>query len=331
MILKERIELMARLGEYMKNNPSEWKEAKYEALLQNGWFTTEFTDMASRNITDNFLDREKLNAWCTHYHLDDNISRKNVGVVMAGNIPMVGFHDLLAIFITGHKQTIKASSKDDVLVKHIVDVLVEMDPSAKDYFAFEERLKDCDAYIATGSNNTSRYFEYYFGKYPSIIRNNKTSVAILTGEETPEELEKLSDDICNYFGLGCRNVSHLYVPANYDFKPLLDSFGKYAYFSDHKKYRNNYDYYLTLLIMNSQLYMTNNIVLLVNNEGLFSPVSQVNYSFYENKETIKKRLEGNSDIQCITRKGFIPFGATQTPGLFDYADGVDTVAFLLSL
>ena len=331
MNLKERIELMAWLGEYMTQNPVEWKDAKKQAYLRNGWFTREFTDLASTNIAQQYLTKEALTKWVKHYHLDDNITRRNVGVVMAGNIPMVGFHDLLSVFITGHKQTIKLSSKDDILIKHLVEKLIEKEPKAQTYLTFADNLKGCDAYIATGSNNTSRYFEYYFGRYPNIIRNNKTSVAVLSGTETLSELENLAGDICNFFGLGCRNVTKLYVPENYDFIPFLNAFNRYKHFADHKKYKNNYDYYLTLLIMNNQKYMTNNIILLFENDALFTPPSQVNYSVYKDLNKVKEELVSHSDIQCIAGKGYLPFGSTQVPGLFDYADGIDTMGFLLSI
>jgi hypothetical protein len=330
MNLEQRINLMEGLGKYMKSNPIEWKDIKQRAFLHNGWFIREFTDMASDNIAEQFLDKQKLAKWTQHYHLDDNITRKNVGIVMAGNIPMVGFHDLLSVFITGHKQTIKLSSKDDILIKHLVDKLIGMEPDAESYFTFADNLKGCDAYIATGSNNTSKYFEYYFGRFPNIIRHNKTSVAVLTGKENAKDFEKLADDICIYFGLGCRNVTKLYVPDGYDFKNLLNSFGKYSYFREHKKYRNNYDYYLTLLIMNNQLYMSNELILFLNNESIFSPVSQVNYSYYDNPDMLTANLSVQTDIQCIVGKE-VPFGQSQKPGLFDYADGIDTVGFLLSL
>lgn len=330
MNLEQRINLMERLGNYLKSNPVEWKEVKQRAFLSNGWFVREFTDLASSNIAEHYLDKEKLSQWVKHYHLDDNITRKNVGIVMAGNIPMVGFHDFLSVFITGHKQTIKLSSKDDILLRHLAGKLLEWEPDAENYFVFAENLKGCDAYIATGSNNTSRYFEYYFGKYPNVIRKNKTSVAVLTGKENKAELEKLVDDICIYFGLGCRSVTKLYVPQGYDFKDFLNSFNKYSYFHDHKKYKNNYDYYLTLQIMNNQPYLSNNIILMINNESLFSPVSQINYSYYDNYDTLTDILSQQSDIQSISGKDY-PFGEGQKPGLFDYADQIDTVGFLLSL
>ena len=179
MNLQHRIELMAGLGDYLKKNNTEWKDIRQKAFIKNPWFTTEFIDHAAGNIATRYLNKEKLNQWAAHYHIDDNIQPKNTGIVMAGNIPMVGFHDLLSVFISGHYQTIKWSSKDDVLISHLVKVLTLMDPGVAKYITISEMLKGCDAYIATGSNNSSRYFEYYFGKYPHIIRKNRTSIAIL--------------------------------------------------------------------------------------------------------------------------------------------------------
>jgi len=191
-------------------------------------------------------------------------------------------------------------------------------------------LKGCDAYIATGSNNSARYFEYYFSKYPGIIRKNRTSVAVLTGGEKGDELEKLSDDVHAYFGLGCRNVTKVYVPRGYDFVPLLESFHRYKYFADHNKYKNNYDYYLSIQIMNNRFYMTNGSTLLIEDESIFSPISQLNYGFYENREGLIETLKFNQEIQCIAGLD-IPFGEAQRPALMDYADGVDTMQFLLTL
>jgi len=192
-------------------------------------------------------------------------------------------------------------------------------------------LKGCDAYIATGSNNSARYFDYYFSKYPHIIRRNRSSVAILDGTETAIELERLADDVHLYFGLGCRNVTKLLVPAGYDFVPLLEAARKYARFADHNKYRNNYDYQLALLLLNSRFYMTNESLLLVESEAVFSPVSQLNYGFYTDRAALLPSLKNNPDIQCIVGKGFIPFGQAQSPALGDFADGVDTLRFLAGL
>ncbi len=330
MKLQNRIELLLRLKKYLKENGREWQEAKQQASVVNGWFTTEFIDLSVNNIVDYFLEETKLQAWVSHYHIDDNITAKNVGIVMAGNIPLVGFHDFLAAFITGHTQAVKLSAKDDILLKHLVQQMYSWEVTMQNYVQFAGMLKGCDAYIATGSNNSAVYFDYYFSKYQSIIRRNRTSVALLKGNETGEELEKLSDDIHAFFGLGCRNVTKIYVPEGYDFVPLLQSFQAYKYFADHNKYRNNYDYNLSVQIMNHQFYMTNETTLLVENDSLFSPISQLNYSFYNNPETVMEALRNSSEVQCIAGVD-LPFGKAQSPGLMDYADGIDTIQFLLSL
>jgi hypothetical protein len=259
------------------------------------------------------------------------VEPRNAGIVMAGNIPLVGFQDFLAVFISGHRQTIKLSSKDEVLLKHLVSKMTEVNSETADHISFAGILKGCDAYIATGSNNSSRYFEQYFAKYPNIIRKNRTSAAILTGGETPGDLENLSDDIHLYFGLGCRNVSKIFVPAGYDFVPLLRSFDKYMYFADHHKYKNNYDYQLSIILLNNIYYMTNGSTLLTQNESLFSPISHLHFEYYSDVEKITGKLEQNKDVQCIIAKRAIGFGEAQDPGLFSYADGVDTMQFLLSI
>ncbi len=330
MNLQKRIEILLRLRDYLSANTEDWQAVKQTASLHNGWFTPEFIDLAVNNIITGFLQEDKLNEWIQHYRIDDNIIPKNVGIVMAGNIPLVGFHDFLSVFVSGHYQTIKLSSKDEVLLKHLVQKMIGWESSIQKYIIIALMLKGCDAYIATGSNNSARYFDFYFSKYPSIIRKNRTSVAILNGSESKEELEKLSDDIHVYFGLGCRNVTKVFVPAAYDFVPLLQSFHQYKYFADHHKYKNNYDYNLSIQIMNNRFYMTNESTLLVENEGVFSPISQLNYSFYNTKEEIISTLIGNEEIQCVAGTD-LAFGLAQKPGLFDYADGVDTVQFLLTL
>ena len=331
MKLQQRIELLEKLGVFLSGKPAELEAVKQQAFFQNGWFVDEFTDLQIKNICTEFLEKDKLEKWVAHYHLDDNVEPKNAGIVMAGNIPLVGFHDFLCVFISGHRATIKLSSKDEVLMKFIVAKLIEWEPQTANFVSFAAMLKNCDAYIATGSNNSARYFEYYFSKYPSIIRRNRTSVAVLTGDETFAELDLLADDVHLYFGLGCRNVTKLYVPAGYDFVPLLRSFEKYSYFADHHKYKNNFDYYLSIQIMNNQFYMTSNSTLLIENTAVFSPISVLNYEFYADSEMVRKGLNGNEDIQCIAGRAGIPFGQAQRPALMEYADGVDTMQFLLSL
>lgn len=206
-----------------------------------------------------------------------------------------------------------------------------MNPDVKTLVSFSEMLKGCDAYIATGSNNSSRYFEYYFGKYPHIIRRNRTSVAVLSGTETGDELNALADDVYLYFGLGCRNVTKIYVPENYDFLPLLTSFKKYNYLAEHHKYKNNYDYNLALHILNKKFYMTNESIILAEENSPFSPISQLNYELYTDENSILTSLKNHPEIQCIVSRQTIPFGQSQCPSVNDYADGVDTLSFLKEL
>lgn len=331
MNLQNRIDILQRLQKYLSTADDEWQHIKQKAAAQNGWFTPAFIDTSVQNICTYLLQEEKLQAWAKHYHLDDNVGGKNIGIVMAGNIPLVGFHDFLCVFISGHKQTIKLSSKDDVLLKHLVNKTTEWAPALMQRIQFAETLKGCDAYIATGSNNSARYFEYYFSKYPNIIRRNRSSVAILTGNETEEELSNLADDVHLYFGLGCRNVTKIFVPEGYDFVPLLKSFEKYGYFADHHKYKNNYDYQLSLALLNTVFYMTNGSILLMENDAVFSAIGVLHYSFYSSTKKIKEYLQSNQDIQCVCGAGETSFGNAQMPTLADYADGIDTMQFLLTL
>ncbi len=331
MELQERINLLIRLGEYMRDNSEEWQVVKERASRENSWFVPEFIELSVSNICTEFLQKEKLISWAKSYNLkafraNDSI----VGIVMAGNIPLVGFHDFLCVFLSGRRMMIKASSKDEILIKHIVKKMLEWEEPVENHIFFAENLKGCDAYIATGSNNSSRYFDYYFGKYPHIIRRNRTSVAILDGAETTEDLNALADDIQFYFGLGCRNVTKLYVPTGYDFIKLLTALKKYEHYLDFHKYKHNYDYHLALVMMANKFYMNNGSVIFAENSGLFSPVSQVHYEFYDDAATLISSLQNNQDVQCMVGHGFTPFGKAQQPSLSDYADGVDTMQFLLT-
>ncbi len=331
MNINDRVDLMVKLGEYFVMNDETLQSVKQKASMQNPWFSIDFVNLAIKNIAQNFLQKDLLESWISQYDFKENPVQKNTGIVMAGNIPLVGFHDFLCVFISGHRAIVKLSSKDEVLLKHIADKLIEINSHAKQHIVFMEMLRNCDAYIATGSNNSSRYFEYYFSKYPNIIRRNRTSVAILTGNETEEELNLLADDIQLYYGMGCRNVTKLFVPEGYDFIGLLDALRRYNYFADFHKYRNNYDYQLALLIMNRKFYMTNDSIILTENDSVFAPVSQVNYSFYNESKTPGASLQENADVQCIVGKNFMPFGKAQSPLLTDYADGIDTMQFLKQL
>jgi hypothetical protein len=310
----KRISLLQQLGNYMLSDDAGWQDAKRRALLANSWFTAENIQLAVENIVTAFLPKEKLEQWLAQYSLPANA--KTVGITMAGNIPLVGFHDFLCGFVSGHNLKLKLSSKDEVLLRHIIQQLAEWEPAIAGEVVVADLLKQCDAYIATGSNNSARYFEQYFGKYPHIIRRNRTSVAVLDGSETPAQLEALNADIFTYFGLGCRNVTQVCVPERYDL---------------HHKYNNNYDYHLALYLLNRVPYMTNDVLLMVENALPFSAVSVLHYRYYNDKAALTEELTGSKDIQCIVGKGFMPFGSTQQPGLSDYADGVDVMAFLCSL
>ena len=332
MNLQERMEILVRLGNYLLSDEEDWQAARQRAAAENAWFTPEFIALSVNNIANQFLTEKNLQSLVTKYAIaNENNAPKKVGIVMAGNIPMVGFHDLLCTFMAGHYAVIKLSSKDTVLIKHLVKKLVEWNPSAAPYFTFAEMLKGCDAYIATGSNNTSHYFSYYFSKYPHIIRRNRTSVALLTGEETEAELERLADDVYQFFGLGCRNVTQIFVPEGYDFQLLLKVFEKYNYLADHQKYKNNYDYNLAIHLLNKRYFMSNESLLLVEDASPFSPISQLHYQFYHDQDKVKQHLANNDSIQCVVSREDVSFGEAQCPGICDFADGVDTMQFLVNL
>ena len=331
MRLQERIGILVQLADYMASDDPAWQLAKQRAFTDNNWFITKFTDLAAQNIREHFLQRRVLENLATQYGIPEETRPGRVGIVMAGNIPLVGFHDLLCCFLVGHYAVFKPSSKDQVLVTHLSDRVKQWHPQAVPYLTSGEYLRECDAYIATGSNNTARHFEYYFKGKPSIIRKNRTSVAVLTGRETEGALEALADDVFQYFGLGCRNVTKLYVPRGYDFEPLLQAFRKYDDLMDFQKYKNNYDYNLAIQLLNNKYYMTNGSVLLTEATSPFSPISQLHYQFYTDAEEIKKETANNNEIQCVIGWGNLPFGKAQSPGITDFADGVDTIAFLQKL
>jgi hypothetical protein len=327
--LNDKIAYLAALGRYMEGNSEAWAEAKDRARLGNQWFTAGHIELAVKNIVNAFLQEEKLRSWLNAYTLPTQ--HKTVGITMAGNIPLVGFHDFLCAYLSGHKALLKYSSKDQVLLPHLIEVLAESDPDIKGQIQASEQLRHCDAYIATGSNNSARYFEQYFAKYPHIIRRNRTSVAILDGSETRADLDALAEDVFLYFGLGCRNVTQICVPKDYDFKSLFDAFEQYRNYIHHHKYCNNYDYYLAIYLLNRVPYLTNDAILLVENETPFSAVSVLHYRYYEKRDALFEELKNNNDLQCIVGKGFTAFGAAQIPALEDYADGVDTMNFLCNL
>jgi Acyl-CoA reductase (LuxC) len=331
MQLKNRIESFVALGAHLQSNPESWQAAKESAGYHNGWFTMQFVEIACAQIISAFLQQNVLDQFTHQYAIEEPQQVKKVGLVMAGNIPMVGFHDLLCVALSGHQVLIKLSSKDEVLMKYIIHFLHNHNADWQQLIGVSELLKNCDAYIATGSDTTANYFNYYFGKYPSIIRKNRTSVAIIDGSESDADLEKLADDVHLYFGLGCRNVTKLFVPKDYNFENMIRVFKKYADLNNHHKYKNNYDYNLALYLLNNQYYMTNGATILVENEQLFSPISCLHYSFYTSKTELMEQLQNNQQIQCIIGNDAIGFGQAQSPSMTAFADGVDTMAFLKKL
>ncbi|HMQ60167.1 MAG TPA: acyl-CoA reductase [Flavilitoribacter sp.] len=336
MQLADRIALLARLGDYLRSKDERLEAVIHRTSFTNLWFTKENQWKAVEAIAEQWLRSEKLEQWLSRYEIPPETDAKKVGLVLAGNIPLVGFHDVVSVFATGHKAVIKLSEKDPYLLPFLVKVITEMDGRAAPYFRFVDRLEGFDAVIATGSNNSSRYFEAYFGKYPHIIRKNRNGIAILTGAETPEELAALGEDIFRYFGLGCRNVSKLYVPEGYDFEPLMETLHEYRQIVLHDKYRNNFDYNTAIAMLNKTAYLSNGCLVLMEDPGIVSPIAAAYYQFYSDIETVEKEiLERSEEIQLVTaRPGVLssptlPFGTAQEPALWDYADGVDTVAFLL--
>lgn len=327
MNLQKRIELLGFLGEYLKEDSASYQELRYRAFMENKWFTPEYVFQSGKLIADHMLNKDQLSNFAAAYGVGEGLKNKTIGLVMAGNIPYVGFHDLLCIFLSGFKQRIKPSSKDSFMIKNLIQIAVSAFPEFENLVVLDEMLKGCDGYIATGSNNSARYFEHYFSKYPHIIRKNRTSVGVLDGAESPEELEALADDIQLYFGLGCRNVTQVLVPEEYDFVPLLTALRKYDHYRDHEKYRNNFDYQLTIAIMNNRFYMSNDSIVLLKNVSPFSPISQLHYQYYTDKSAAVAALDNNK-IQCLVGRGFIPFGDAQKPGLKDFPDGIDTMEFL---
>ena len=348
--LHTRVQAFVKLGdflrkycEYAKNTSDNItkKEVVYSKLDQlvetsghkNGWFTRENVLYALESWGE-LLRVEKLLTWLNKYEIE-KANPKTVAIIMAGNIPLVGFHDFLCTLILGNKALIKLSSNDELLLPFIADFLRDSEAGFEPEIQFQQgKLENFDSIIATGSDNTARYFEYYFRGKPSIIRRNRTSVAVLTGAETPEMLQALGEDIFRYFGLGCRSVSKLYVPDNYSFEPLFKALYPYKDIISLAKYANNYDYNKAVYLMSSYKIRDNGFLMLKEDSSYGSPIATLFYESYSSSEALKKRLDADKDaIQCIVAKGLIAtevaFGQTQCPGLDDYADAIDTVEFLL--
>jgi hypothetical protein len=300
----------------------------------NGWFIESEVYFSIQSWAA-ALTSENLNQWLSAYQIQDR-SPKTVGLILAGNIPLVGFHDFLSVLISGHNALVKTSSNDQQLLPFLAKYLIEVQPSLEKRIEFVEKLENFDAVIATGSNNTARYFEYYFKNKPNIIRKNRNSVAVLDGNETQEQLIALGKDIFTYFGLGCRNVSKLFVPKGYDFEPFFKAIYEYRDIINNQKYINNYDYNKAVFLMSNFLVLDNGFLVLKEDSSYSSPISSVFYEYYNDLNEIKNKLEQDSEqIQCVVSHNLIEnsvdFGQTQLPNLWDYADNVDTISFLTKI
>lgn len=301
----------------------------------NTWFTNDNLLFATKNWAE-ALTIENLTQWTNNEQLD-NIVTKSVAVIMAGNIPLVGFHDFLSVLISGHSITVKQSSNDKHLLPFLAKYLEYVSPELKGKIIFtNEKLTSFDAVIATGSNNTARYFEYYFKNKPNIIRKSRNSVAVITGNETENDLENLSDDVFKYFGLGCRSVSKIFVPKNYNFDSFFKGMYKRHEIINNAKYANNYDYNKAVYLMSEFDILENGFLMIKEDKSYASPIASVFYEYYDNLDDLKIKLfQDKEQIQCIASLNFIeneiPFGHTQKPKLWDYADGINTLDFLANL
>ncbi len=356
MDLQQRIASFATLGLHLRqitgaNEPASERSVELDEALNkleklipdlrrwNAWFTEDNVRFMLADIAKSLTQKE-IETWVAPYGPLEvgKGERRTVAIIMAGNIPAVGFHDFLSVLISGHNVLAKLSSNDDKLIPALADILCVIEPEFKSQIAFtSERLSHFDAVIATGSNNSSRYFDYYFGKYPHIIRKNRNAVALLVGAETEADFEHLADDIFQYYGLGCRNVSKLYLPSGFNIPRLLDVLSTRTEVNNHTKYFNNYEYNKAIYLVNGRKHFDAGNLLLVEDEQIASPVSVLYYEFYDNIATLTKKLQAQEDgIQCIVShlKGLlqtVPFGNSQHPALDDYADGVDSIAFLKGL
>ena len=329
--LNQRIEALAKWGSKL-DDLSTMEQSFVMAERQNPWFTRSNLSLALEAIRDDFLQKEKLESWLADQ--PEPAKPLSIGIVMAGNIPLVGFHDLLAVLAAGHKAQVKLSQKDEQLPKGLLALLSEVSPELASRVNVVDKLSDFDAIIATGSNNSARYFDYYFSRYPNLIRKNRTSAAVIEGTETDEELRAMAKDVFQFFGLGCRSISKLFLPSGYDPTIILENWEEFSEIGNHNKYRNNYDYNRSLLLMNGTPHLANNFLMLVEQEELVSPIATIYYEFYKDEEGLQNRLiDESAKLQCVVGKGsnYIDPGQAQRPGLDEYADGVNILEFLAGL
>jgi hypothetical protein len=337
MVLKERIvEIFTELGKQLQLLPdAELLSWKKEAEIKNKWFTEDNVQNALNGIIF-LLRKDNLEKWLSTYNFPAS-SNKKIGVVMAGNIPMVGFHDMLCVLLAGHTLVAKLSSDDSVLLKKIAGLIIAIEPELENRIQFTERLNDVDALIATGSDNTAKHLDYYFSKVPRIIRRNRVSVAVLTGKESKEELMALGGDMLQYYGLGCRNVSKIFIPKEMTLNHIYEAIEPWKKVADNVKYGNNYDYNRSIFLLKTILHLDNGFLLAIETEELVSAIAVFYYEKYNSIEDVKLKLKKQEEkIQCVVAKDgiiekSIPFGSAQQPYPWDYADGIDTMKFLLAI
>lgn len=328
---------LQRLGEYINSNKPELQEALIRAREKNSWFEEVQTQHAL-SYWGSTLQLENLRTWLAPYPSQAPKSVKKVGLILAGNIPMVGFHDIITVLLSGHEAHIKYSSSDDVLIPHLLEVLQQIEPKLRSQIIVVDRLNNVEAVIATGSNNSARYFEYYFSKIPLLIRKNRTSIAVLHGTESPEQMAGLGEDIFRYYGQGCRNVSKIFVPEDYPIKHFYEGIAEFKNIFDHHKYRNNYDYYKSIYLVNGEEHFDNGFLILKPSTSLHAPLSVLYMERFSDIESLRANIESMRDeLQCILSENPIEgihrtaLGKSQQPALSDYADGVDTMQFLQNL
>jgi hypothetical protein len=339
MTFQQRVQAFIQLGNFLQDAANNAHKAIVEAYLYNNWFTEESQRQALQAWAE-ALSEQNINQWIEKYNFEEKVNEKSVAIIMAGNIPLVGLHDLICVLLCGYKAIVKLSSDDKILPKFIVAALMQIEPAFASKIKLlkeDEKLENnFDAVIATGSNNSNRYFEFYFSKFPNILRKNRNSIAVLTGNETNEDMKMLAKDIFTYFGLGCRNVSKLYLPKGFDMALFFENTHDYDEFLKHNKYGNNLMYHKSIWLLNQDDFLENGLINLKEDKSLASPLASLFYEYYENLADVKATLEARKDeIQCVVSNlnlGYnIPFGKTQQPKLWDYADNIDTITFLCNL
>jgi hypothetical protein len=333
MILEERIEALVRLGQSINNESN--KELYRKAVAENPWFTVSSIEQSMNAIKDCFLDRDKLYEWLSNYDIPKEQTNKSVGLILAGNIPLVGFHDILSVFLSGHSVMMKLSDKDKLLPTYIIHLLIGIYPELQSTFKIIDRLEDYDAVIATGSDSSANIFEKYFNHVPHIIRRNRNGVAVITADDTQNDLSELPHDIFDYFGLGCRNVSKIYLEKDVSTDLIFKTIESHRDIIHHNKYKNNYDYSYALYLMNKDKFLTNDFMIMRESADISSRIACLHYEYYEDKNDLESKLSIVKDkLQCVVSSepvldfSHFKFGQAQKPALGDYADGVDTMTFL---